>query len=184
MKIFLDYLNKKRLEIAKPFINGAVLDVGCGPATTYELIKIKEYVGIERGEENIRKLKEKFPLAEFYDRDLEKDKFNLNKKFDTIILLAVIEHIKEPDNLFRELENCLNKKGKIVMTTPTPFGNFIHTILSKVGITSKEAVKEHVNIYNHKKFICVAKKYNLKIIKYQMFEFGCNSLVVLGEREK
>lgn len=181
MKKFFDYLNKKRLELAKPFIFGSILDVGCGPATTYGIIKPKNYAGIERGEENVKKLREKFPLAKFYSLDLEKDKFNLKNSFDTILLLAVIEHIRDPDNLFTELKKCLNKTGKIVITTPTPFGNFVHTLLSVMGITSKEAVKEHCNIYNHKKFIKLAEKYNLNIIMYQKFELGCNSLVVLGE---
>ncbi len=181
MKKFLDYLNRKRLEITKPFITGSILDVGCGPATTYKDLQPKEYVGIELNENDVKRLKEKFPLAKFYSRNLEKDKLNLNQKFDTVILLAVIEHIKYPDNMIIELKRCLKEKGKIIMTTPTPFGNFVHTILSKIGLTSKEAVEGHVNIYSHRKFINTARKYGLKIIKYQRFELSCNSLIVLGK---
>lgn len=179
MKKFFDYLNKRRLEIAKPFIFGPILDIGCGPATTYNFVKPRIYVGIERNGEFIKKLKDKFPLAKFYSRDLEKDKFNLDKKFDTILLLAVIEHIKNPDILFKELKRHLNKRGKIIITTPTPFGNFIHTLLSVIGVTSKIAVKEHVNIYSYKKMFYSARRYGFKIFKYNKFEFLCNSLFIL-----
>ncbi len=179
MRKFFDYLNKRRLKIAKPFLKGDILDVGCGPATTYDFAKPKSYTGIERDKGWIKKLKNKFPLANFYARDIEKDKFNINRKFDTIILLAVIEHIKNPEFLFKEIRNSLKKNGRLVMTTPTPFGNFVHTILSYIGITSKEAVKEHVNIYSYNMFLDVASKYGFKLIKYQKFEWGCNSMVVL-----
>ena len=182
MKAFFRYLDKKRLAITNPFLEEKILDVGCGPATTYYLNNIKEYVGIERGRKHVMNLRKKFPLAEFYDLDLEKDKFNFKDKFDTIILLAVIEHIKNPDNLFRELKKCLNQDGKIVITTPTPIGNFIHDVLSKVGITSKEATREHVNIYDFKKFFNTAEKYGLKVIKYKKFQLGCNSLTILKKK--
>lgn len=182
MKKFFNYLTKKRLEISKPFIEGSILDIGCGPAMTYDFIKPKIYAGFERNKEYVKKLKEKLPFAQFYARDIEKDKFNINKKFDTIVLFAVIEHIKNPELLFKEIKSHLNKNGRLIITTPTPFGNFIHALLSYIGLTSKEAVEEHCNIYSYKKFVDLGKKHNFKIIKYKQFELRCNSLIVLGEK--
>jgi len=179
MKKFEEYLNRRRLEITKPYIKGSVLDIGCGPATTYTSLKIENYSGIERNLDSVKKLKEKFPLAKFYVKDIEKERLNFNKKFDTIVLLAVIEHIGNTKILYKEIKKSLKMKGKLVMTTPTPFGNFIHTILSFIGLTSKHAAKEHVNICSRMKFIGIAKKYGFKIIKYKQFELWCNSLIVL-----
>ena len=34
MKALFRYLNKKRLAVINPFLEGRILDVGCGPATT------------------------------------------------------------------------------------------------------------------------------------------------------
>lgn len=41
-----------------------------------------------------------------------------NEKFDTVILSDVLEHIPEPESLFREISRVLTHQGKIIMNVP------------------------------------------------------------------
>lgn len=45
----------------------------------------------------------------------------INEKFDKIILLSVLEHVRKPWLVSKELSNILNKNGKLYINTPFLF---------------------------------------------------------------
>jgi SAM-dependent methyltransferase len=49
--------------------------------------------------------------------DLEK-KNSLKKKFDNILIFNVLEHVYDVNNAIVEIKNLLNKKGKVICSTP------------------------------------------------------------------
>ena len=49
--------------------------------------------------------------------DLEKKNF-MKKKFDNVLIFNVLEHVYEVNNAIIEIKNVLNKKGKIICSTP------------------------------------------------------------------
>lgn len=49
--------------------------------------------------------------------DLEKKNF-IKKKFDNILIFNVLEHVYKVNNAITEVKNLLNKKGKIICSTP------------------------------------------------------------------
>jgi len=53
--------------------------------------------------------------------------FNLNKKFDIIIVGEVIEHLSNFEGFFNSLRKHLNENGKVIITTPNPI-SFIRLI--------------------------------------------------------
>ena len=68
-------------------------------------------------------------------------------------MIAIIEHIWNQRFLFEQVLKNLKPSGKIVITTPTPFGNdFVHALGAKVGLFAKSAVDDHIMIYNKKRF--------------------------------
>ncbi len=179
MGILTKYLERKREKIVKPFIKGTILDLGCGPATAINYPEVKKYYGVELKENDVKKLKNKFPKGIFYSKNLEKDKITLPKKADVILMIAFIEHLNNYENSITQAINNLKHQGKIIITTPTKFGNFIHFIGASIGLFSKEARDNHKTILSKRDFIKLAEKYNLHLIKYRRFEFFCNQLVVL-----
>lgn len=174
------YLVKRRNDLIKPYIRGNSLDLGCGPAYGLKFVKNKKnYTGIELESRLVKELNKRFNPAKFYSRDLLKDKFRLSKKFDTILLIAVIEYLNSMDNLFSEISRCLKNDGHLIITSPTNFGNKIHYLLSIFRITSKKAVEEHCNIVDYKKMKQFLKKYNMQIKEYKKFELDCNQFFVI-----
>lgn len=180
MRLVSYYFARRRNNITKSYTYGNVLDIGCGNSEILtEFRNIKDYCGIDIDQKTIDKLSIYYPQNTFVCADLDEDNLQLNSKFDVVIMTAIIEHIYNQKFLFKQIVKYLKKGGIILITTPTPFGDFIHNIGAQMGIFSKVAIDEHIIIYNQRRFKVLARKFKLKLIKYKTFEFGCNQLVIL-----
>jgi len=98
------------------------LDVGCaeGNATLRhaEVAKIKKdnIYGLDINDEFIKLAKEKFKV---FKVDFEKDNFPFeNNYFDLIIVDQVFEHIKNIENLLKEISRVLAPNGYLIVSTP------------------------------------------------------------------
>ena len=103
-------------DINKYHIEGSILDIGCGDSYfDYQLLD---------NNKNINKLYG----IDIYAKDEYKDGNYIvlnnydklkNKKFDTIIMLDVIEHIEnDAEFLENTVNKLLNKNGKVIITVP------------------------------------------------------------------
>lgn len=177
-----NYIRDVRMNKIRPYVRGDVLDVGCGRATIWEKFgdRIDTYVGVDRNSRLVEELKGKFPDADFRAMDLDEGRLGFDKKFDTILMIAIIEHVFNQKHLFREVIRHLKPGGSIVVTTPTPFGNdIIHHLGTVIGLFAKTAADDHIVIYNKKRFEIVAKEFDLRLERYESFAFGCNQLAIL-----
>ncbi|MBT4175147.1 class I SAM-dependent methyltransferase [archaeon] len=184
MKIVLDILmherNKQVLKFLKKGKN--ILELGCGSAPLIEILQKKQtYTGIDLNKTVIKTLKEKYPKHKFYMFNLEQDTISLKEKYDIILLVAFIEHMKNPDHLFKQIKKMLTPEGKIVLTTPTKIGDSLNTLGAHVGLTSMSAVHDHEKIYNKKDIDELCRRNGLQLIYYKQFEFGLNQVIVLGK---
>ncbi|MBU2524186.1 class I SAM-dependent methyltransferase [Patescibacteria group bacterium] len=111
-------LVKKEIE---PFNNQSVLDAGCGDGRLcYELKKENvDISGIDYSERAIAFAKAFNPELDFYIGKMES--ISLDKKFDVIILMEVLEHFKEEniDGILANLSNLLKEDGKLIITVPS-----------------------------------------------------------------
>ncbi|MCP4613441.1 MAG: class I SAM-dependent methyltransferase [Planctomycetes bacterium] len=168
------WLRKQRINIALPYIKGKVLDFGCGTGELAHYLPVKFYLGVDSDIYSIQIARQNLPQY-IFNPTIPK-----SEMFDTVVLLAVIEHIREPISFLKMLKLKLLPKGKIILTTPHPFFNFVHILGAKAGIFSKEASEEHQLLLNHKKMELVALNSNLSIDEYKHFLFGTNQLFVLS----
>lgn len=181
MGLLSERIKVERLTKVVPYVAGDVLDVGCGPAQLIELCDsaIASYTGIEQSPKRVAGLLRKYPQHMFLCRDLDVEPLDLPGNFDVILLVAVIEHIYNQKHLFRQLAALLKPEGRIVITTPTPFGNdVVHWLGAAVGLFSQDAAHDHIVIYNRRRFQKVARDFGLRLEHYRRFQFGCNQLAV------
>ena len=108
------------LSFINKFIKGNVIEIGagCGSFTkNYYRSEIKNIVLTEKDQLNLKNLHNKFKKnLNIKISDLSIDK--IDEKFDTILYLHVLEHIKED---IKELENAkekLNNDGHLVIMVP------------------------------------------------------------------
>jgi SAM-dependent methyltransferase len=170
-------LQKRRHEAVKPFLRGDILDLGCGHAEIISLLSEHQtYVGVEGDPDIFNWLKSNFPGFEFYLRDLNWDELNLNRIFDTILMVAIIEHIVNPSFVLSQIPSLLKSDGLLVLTTPTILGDKVHRFGARLGLFSMIAVRDHVRIYDYHSLHTLMKNNGLDIKQYKKFMFGGNQV--------
>ncbi len=178
-----NYIRQQRYNMIQPYVSGSVLDVGCGQGYLLDAIpSIKHYVGIDNHPLFLEQAKTRYPKHEFYQIDLEYEIIPeplQNQQFQTIIMLAILEHLTNPKPILQQLKPLLSNNGIIIITTPTPVGHKVHDFGSRLGLFYREAADDHKSIWNKQQIDSICKHTSLKQSIHQTFQFGCNQLSVI-----
>lgn len=178
-------LQKVRNEKIIPFLSGNVLELWCGSWFIPNFLKTNNksntYTGVDFREDIILKLSNDFPVYNFLQYDLDEVLEIQNEFFDTVISIAVIEHIYNQKNFFLSATNNLKINWHLVITTPSNFGNdLIYPLICKLWMRKwKWVLSDHITIFNKERFEVAAKDFWMEIIHFEFFEFFCNQLVIL-----
>lgn len=116
----------------------------------------------------------RFPSHRFSTHWPEGDEFN------TVVALAVIEHVQDPKEFLHRLERVLARlESQIVLTTPHPRFRRVHEAGAALGLFSKEAAAEHRAFLDHRTMKELAQPSGLFVAAAKPFLFGANQLFVL-----
>ncbi|OGM32975.1 hypothetical protein A3D01_05625 [Candidatus Woesebacteria bacterium RIFCSPHIGHO2_02_FULL_39_13] len=143
-----------------------ILDFGCGSGTLslYFASKGNNVVGIDISPKVIRTAK---ASASRLDLRKELNFFTLNEgkrkikgqRFDLILCIEVLEHIKNDEVLLRFFSSHLKKSGYLILSTPSK-----NAPLYKIGLTKNfDKRVGHLRRYNLKSLEKVFLRANLKV---------------------
>ncbi len=175
----IDYLLQgERIRQAKKFIKGdSLLDIGCHFGEIFDnILKTKKITGdgidAVLNEPIHKKNYSLFPG--YFPND-----FPLNKKYDNVTLLAVLEHIpveelKKYPNL---LSNYLNHKGRVIITVPSKKVDAILKILLFFKLIDGMDIEHHQD-FDRELIKDIFIQNNFILIKEKRFELGLNILYV------
>lgn len=175
------FVKKFRIKIALKFIKEGmeVLDIGSGFGEIIKSLPSEiNYTGIERDEFLFKYLKEKYPQRRFFSGDAELILEEIEGKFDLVLLLSVLEHLKNPEEFVNRLREKLKEKGKILIYTPSRKSKGILYFGSKLGLLSKMADQEHQNLFSKKDLIEKIEGYGFNLIFQKNFFFGLSYFLV------
>lgn len=156
--IFLErFLQNYRFKVVKPYLIGDVLDFGGNEGELQKIVK-GAYTVIN------------------YDHSLME-----NAHCDTIVSLAVIEHIEidEVFKIFNKFKQILNEEGRIFITTPTKMAKPVLEIWAFLGIVDKKNIEEHKHYWSKKELFDLAVKTGFTVKKYKKFQIGFNQFIIL-----
>jgi 2-polyprenyl-3-methyl-5-hydroxy-6-metoxy-1,4-benzoquinol methylase len=143
----------------------SILDIGCANGHgTFELVKnlpLAKFEACDFSERGIKAAKKNYrKKIRFFVHNVYKDK--LKKKYDYILLIETLEHLKNPKKIIKKyLKYC--KQG----------------ILVSVPFKEKKLWKEHINRFNEhsfdsfkefKKYIIIKKPYTGTILILYLFK--------------
>jgi 2-polyprenyl-3-methyl-5-hydroxy-6-metoxy-1,4-benzoquinol methylase len=168
------WLRRARMQSVQPYLQGRVLDFGCGSGELTRFCSPDQYYGVDADVDILAVASQKFPSYQF-GRD-----FLDQGAFDTIVLLAVIEHLTGPVSWLAQFKGILNPFGQLLLTTPHPRVDGIHTLGAKLGLFSAHANEEHEELFDKQKMAALAEVAGLKLLAYKPFLFGANQLFRLG----
>jgi len=123
----------------------------------------------------------KYPDAEF----LTVDQFiaTADIKFDTVVGLAIIEHIKSPIDFLNMLKTHLTENGLIVLTTPSLSFEWLLEIGGQLGFFAKDSHAEHQPLFDFDRILQISNGANLTIVEYRRFLLFANQLIVLTRKK-
>jgi 2-polyprenyl-3-methyl-5-hydroxy-6-metoxy-1,4-benzoquinol methylase len=166
------WLVGERLRAARPNLAGTVLDFACGHGQLAQLCDPAHYLGYDSDSRRIDVARRHFPGYQFETTLPE------GKRFDTVAALAFIEHV-QPEPYLKQFIDLLKPNGRIVLTTPHPSYEWIHTAGARLGIFSPEAHNDHDDLISRARMAELAARLKLRLVTAQRFLLGANQLFVL-----
>lgn len=92
-----------------------VLDIAAGQGALSERL---HYIGFDVTASDINEANFKlYKGFAFIKLDLNKE-LELNRKFDSVLAIEIIEHLENPYKLIRDCNNLLNENGTLIISTP------------------------------------------------------------------
>ncbi len=170
-----NWLVDRRLKAAGPHLTGQVLDFACGHGQLAQLCDPEGYLGYDRDSRKISVARQHFPAYRFQTVLPEEE------RFDTVAALAFIEHV-QPEPYLRQFANLVRPGGRIVLTTPHPSFEWIHTAGSRLHIFSPAAHDEHEDLISLGSMTRLAEAVPLDLTTSRRFLLGANQLFILSVR--
>jgi SAM-dependent methyltransferase len=174
------FATKSRLRAVLPYLHGALLDLGCGFTRLPQLLEPGQtYTGVDGWEEALAYNRLSYPQYTFHHRDLDREELELGEaRFDTILMTAVLEHLHRPEHVLGEAKRYLASGGCLVMTTPSPFGDWVHQAGSRLRLFYSEDFVGHVKIFGKGDLTKLAQRTGYRMTVYRRFLFQTNQLIL------
>ena len=156
-----------------PHLVGSVLDIGCSANPIAVLIDPQSYIGFDINDTAVTAARQRFPEHRFCSR------LPTDETFDTVIAVAVIEHLDDPAADLAAWKSVLKPDGRIVLTTPHPWSRWFHDTGATLGLFSRHASEDHNDFIDRKKMADIACQAGMRMLSHRRFLFGVNQLFVL-----
>jgi 2-polyprenyl-3-methyl-5-hydroxy-6-metoxy-1,4-benzoquinol methylase len=174
------YAKDQRRRAISSFLRGDVLDVGCGWTSLPDILtQGQSYVGIDANPRAVDACSQRYRQCTFYLRNLDVEPLGLGDlRFDTVVMAAVLEHLRYPERVLREARTLIRSGGLLAVTTPSPLGELTHRIGSRLGLFYPESSVQHVQVWGRHGLADMSSRCGYQVIQYRHFLFGTNQLLV------
>ncbi|MCI0423544.1 MAG: class I SAM-dependent methyltransferase [Acidobacteria bacterium] len=178
-------LTHARLSRVQRYVGRTVLDVGCGYGELLDFLPahVESVALLDRSSERLPRLQDRLSRGTISTKvllgDIVREEIALPAaSFDTVVMAALLEHLKSPGVALKQVYRLLQSDGRLVLTTPTPLGGKLHTLGSYFGLTYREAADEHERFYGQDALGRLLRENGFTIENYERFLLGLNQLVV------
>ena len=171
-------LQRRRLAAALPYLIGETLDYGCGGGQLFGRLapSLQEgYVGYDVDSSVVRLARSHWPNANFVDK---LDELR-GRQFDSIVSLAVIEHVPSVSVFLETLKQMLRPDGRIIMTSPNASFDGVHRLGARMGFFSMDASDEHNEYVSKESMRSYCEELGLRLVLHRPFLFGANQLFIV-----
>jgi len=153
-----------------------VLDIGSADGTLYRALRgLDSYIGIDPDAPT----SSTWPNARFIRGTFPTPALDVEKPFDVIAALAVLEHIprSEQEGFARACAQYLVPEGYIVITVPAPLVDRMINALKRARLLDGMHENEHYG-YDPRDTTSLFESQGLTLFRHRRFELGLNHLFV------
>jgi len=138
--IVVRWIEQRRVQRIKRFLNAQpdhrVLEVGVGAGNILAQIPSRNRSGLDLSPSLLEMARRRLPDVQLYEGDAEQFPLELRKQtFDRVFCSEVLEHVRHPERVVREMANVLAPRGIVVISVPNEkFINAVKGLLLKFRI--------------------------------------------------
>lgn len=110
----------KAYVVAEQYIDGDVLEVGCGEGRGFDVLipKARSFTAVDKIKPVIDRLQKKYPEARLASMNIPPLTGLPDNSFDRVVSFQVIEHIQDDALFLQEIHRVLKPGGIALITTP------------------------------------------------------------------
>jgi 2-polyprenyl-3-methyl-5-hydroxy-6-metoxy-1,4-benzoquinol methylase len=180
------YLQKLRFKTATKFIssNSRLLDIGCSQGEFFIFLQEKNITGTGVDPE-VKEPLRALPPGITVIRSVFPSEQYLGDNYDTITALAVFEHIPEMEQkgFAKACYPLLSDKGKVIITVPSPFVDYILHFLKFFRVIDAMNPEQHYG-FRPKNTTSLFSENGFRLVLHTKFEFGLNNLFVFEKNNE
>jgi len=174
-------LRKMRIRRVLPYIrehrNCRLLDIGCGWDARF-LKSVEPYIGAGVGVD--------FKAPELVEGKIRTERLTLqdclpyaDSSFDLVTMLAVLEHLEQPEAILREIHRVLCPGGKLVLTVPSKAARPVLEFLAfRLGVVSRAEIADHKIYYDRDSLSLLLRLAGFTLRRHRYFQLGMNNFCV------
>ena len=147
---------RKTFELAR---GPKVLDVACGDGSLTRLM-MDHYpvvVGVDGSEEKVKLARTNTPEARFYVSMFED--FNIDERFDSIVMINILEHVEDPVLFLKKARSLLKRGGEVISFVPNALslnrrvGKIMGIIEDYYELSANDLAVGHRRFYDRDKLV-------------------------------
>lgn len=172
------YLMNWRIRAVFPYIRGRLLDVGCGTnalAVRYKNRSADDGIGVDVYQ---------WGDVDFIIKDSAKLPFD-NKSFDTVTIIAALNHIRNRSEVLCEAHRVLKRDGRLIITMlPPGISRIWHGLRRHWDADQKERGMMDGEVFGltEKDINNLLSEAEFHVLFVKTFMFGLNRITVAAKR--
>ena len=103
----------------------------------------------------------------------------VDNSFDIVTMLAVLEHLAEPNAMLRDSYRVLRPAGRLVLTVPSDAAKPVLEFLAyRLHIVSEAEIRDHKQYFNKTTLTAAVLAAGFEVEEHRYFQLGFNNFLV------
>ncbi len=123
----------------------SLLDIGFGAGNLLRLLKQKGFhniFGLDPSEDSVARIREE-GITAYLGSVFDEPDGSLRRRFDCVLLIAVLEHLLYPESSVRHISDYLKEGGKLIISVP----NYAD-LFDDCSLIANHFNQEHINYFS------------------------------------